>query len=143
MSNEKFVIEGGRPLSGTLTPSGSKNEALPALAATLLATEPVTLRNVPRIADIEVMIQVLRKLGIEVTEVDRHTFVFDPRNQHTSALDADLCRRIRASILFAGPLVAKTGQAQLPPPGGDVIGRRRLDTHFQALAALGANVTSW
>jgi UDP-N-acetylglucosamine 1-carboxyvinyltransferase len=138
VSNEKFVIEGGRKLSGTLTPSGSKNEALPALAATLLASEPVTLRNVPRIADIEVMIEVLRKLGVEVTELDRHSFLFDPRSLNTSALDPELCRRIRASILFAGPLVAKTGQAELPPPGGDVIGRRRLDTHFQALAALGA-----
>ncbi len=137
---EKFYIEGGTPISGTLTPSGNKNEALPVLAATLLTDEPVTLQNVPRIADIEVMMQLLRSLGVEITEHDRNTITFHAKDLGGGNLDPDLCALIRASILLAGPVLARIGEVILAPPGGDVIGRRRLDTHFQALSALGTTL---
>lgn len=136
---EKFIIQGGRRLSGRVRPSGNKNEALPCLAAVLLSEGPVTLRNLPRIADVEVMIDILRALGTEVTEHDPNTVTFRTAALRGPELDAALCRRIRASILLAGPMLARLGAVILPPPGGDVIGRRRLDTHFQALGALGAD----
>ncbi len=137
---EKFVIEGGHPLQGRIRPSGSKNEALPTLAAVLLADKAVTLRNLPQIADVLVMIDVLVNLGVVVEKLDTNTYRFDASGVKTTRLNPDLCARIRASILFAGPLLARHGSAILPPPGGDVIGRRRLDTHFQALTQLGGNV---
>jgi UDP-N-acetylglucosamine 1-carboxyvinyltransferase len=137
---ERFVIEGGKQLHGTVRPNGSKNEALPVLAACLLTSEPVMLKNLPRIADVEVMIEVLKSLGATVEELDRHTLRITSGELNTTVLDADLCRRIRASILFAGPMVARMGAVTLPPPGGDVIGRRRVDTHFLGLKALGARL---
>lgn len=137
---EKFVIGGRRRLTGSVTPGGNKNEALPVLAATLLTEEPVTLRNVPRIKDVAVMCQVIEKHGGTVEWIEDDVVRICTANFEAAALDHELCRKVRASILFAGPLVARFGRVELPPPGGDVIGRRRLDTHFQALQALGASV---
>jgi len=137
---DKFIIEGGTQLRGAVTPSGNKNAALPMLAATLLTDEPITLRNVPRIRDVEDMLALLASVGVEICEQDRHTLIFCARDIRTTELDHAICSRIRTSILFAGPMLARAGQIQLPPPGGDVIGRRRLDTHLHALRALGAEI---
>ncbi|MBM4370012.1 MAG: UDP-N-acetylglucosamine 1-carboxyvinyltransferase [Deltaproteobacteria bacterium] len=139
---EKFVIEGGSTIGGTLVPMGSKNEALPAIAATLLACEPVTLRNVPEIRDVHVMFQVLEALGAEVSHPEPNVYVVDTGNVEDWRLPAELCRRIRASILFAGAMLGRKGRVELPPPGGDVIGRRRLDTHFDGFTQLGARLTT-
>ncbi len=138
---EEFVIEGGHPLWGEVTPSGNKNAALPLLAACLLTSEPVTLRNVPQIRDVQAMRRLIESLGAVVEELDSNTWRITTKELIASHLDPDLCRRIRASILIAGPVVARAGTLRLPPPGGDVIGRRRLDTHILALRALGAKVT--
>jgi UDP-N-acetylglucosamine 1-carboxyvinyltransferase len=140
MNMEKFVIEGGYPLSGEMTPSGNKNEALPVLAATLLTDEEVHLSNVPRIRDVEVMCEVIQSIGGTVEWVSRNEVKICAKGLSTGELNPQLCQRIRASILFAGPLLARVGKVNLPPPGGDVIGRRRLDTHFHALEGLGARV---
>ena len=140
MNMEKFVIEGGYPLSGEMTPSGNKNEALPVLAATLLTDEEIHLSNVPRIRDVEVMCEVIESIGGTVEWVARNEVKICAKGLFTGDLDPKLCQRIRASILFAGPLLARLGKVVLPPPGGDVIGRRRLDTHFHALEGLGARV---
>lgn len=137
---EQFVIEGGTPLSGTVTPSGNKNAALPLLAACLLTTEPVVLRNLPRIRDVETMRQLICDLGAQVDEIEPHVWRIHARAVHKAQLDPDLCRRIRASILLAGPMLARHGEIELPAPGGDVIGRRRVDTHLLALEALGADI---
>jgi UDP-N-acetylglucosamine 1-carboxyvinyltransferase len=137
---EKFIIEGGTQLRGTVTPSGNKNAALPMLAACLLTDEPVTLRNVPRIRDVDDMLALLASLGVQITELGAHDLVIHARDIRTTELDREICSRIRTSILFAGPMLARMGQVRLPPPGGDVIGRRRLDTHMHALRALGAQV---
>jgi UDP-N-acetylglucosamine 1-carboxyvinyltransferase len=137
---EKFVIEGGRQLSGHVTPSGNKNAALPIIAASLLTEDPVTLKNVPRIRDVEDMLAVLAEIGVEITELDRHTLTLRAANIRSGRLNTALCAQIRASILFAGPLLARRGEVFLPPPGGDVIGRRRVDTHLVALRQLGASV---
>ena len=136
---EKFVIEGGRVLSGEITPAGNKNEALPVLAATLLATEKVTLENIPNIQDVQVMLKVIESLGAVVTHEGK-TVTVDPSGipDTGKVLDEGLSSKIRASILFAGPLLARFGSVKLPPPGGDVIGRRRLDTHFSGFQDLGA-----
>ena len=136
---EKFVIEGGVELKGEVTPAGNKNEALPCLAATLLTDQPVILSNLPRIQDVEVMVEILREMGSEATWLEENTL----RVTHSTdkvRLPAELCARIRASILFAGPLLGRQGEVELPPPGGDVIGRRRLDTHFLGFQALGAEI---
>src|SRR5215216_2773854 len=137
---QSFVIEGGRPLSGHVRAAGNKNGALPILAATLLATEPVTLRNVPRIRDVETMCELLADVGAEVEWTSRNDLVVDSSGAQKTELDAELCSRIRASFLLAGPLLARFGRASVPPPGGDVIGRRRLDPHIHALAELGAEI---
>lgn len=137
---EKFVIEGGHPLSGVIRPNGSKNEALPAIAATLLTDQPVILKNLPHIRDVEAMVNVLAATGAETEWLDRNTLKVTAKTIDKGELDKELCRVIRASILFAGPMLARMGHLILPPPGGDVIGRRRLDTHFQGLQALGANL---
>ena len=137
---EQFVIEGGHALRGTVTPSGNKNAALPILAGCLLTAEPVILHNVPRIRDVETMRQLICDLGATVEALDAHTWrVHTPRIAKSRA-DPELCRRIRASVLLAGPLLARHGDLELPPPGGDVIGRRRLDTHLLALEGLGAKI---
>lgn len=137
---EEFVIEGGIPLSGEVTPSGNKNAALPLLAACLLTDEPVILRNLPQIRDVLAMRKLIESLGAVIEELDVNSWRITTRELTASHLDPDLCRRIRASILIAGPVVARSGGVRLPPPGGDVIGRRRLDTHILALRALGAEV---
>jgi UDP-N-acetylglucosamine 1-carboxyvinyltransferase len=137
---EKFVIEGGVPLHGEITPSGNKNSALPILAAALLTTEPVVLHNVPAIRDVDAMRKLLASLGVGIEDLGASSWRITARAVRPADLDPDLCRRIRASILLAGPMTARTGGFRLPPPGGDVIGRRRLDTHILALKALGAKV---
>ncbi len=139
---EKFVIEGGQPLSGTLVPAGNKNAALPALAATLLTEEEVVLRNIPRIRDVEAMIDLLRALGVTAEWREDNTVALCAANVTHTELDSSLSERIRASFLLAGPLLARFGNACMPPPGGDVIGRRRLDPHLDAFRALGAHVKS-
>lgn len=137
---EKFLIEGGVPLHGEVTPAGNKNAALPLLAAALLTDEPVILRNIPRINDVRVMRMLLESLGVDFEDLDDTSWRVTARNLRLADLNPDLCRRIRASILIAGPLAARIGEFKLPPPGGDVIGRRRLDTHILALRALGVDV---
>jgi UDP-N-acetylglucosamine 1-carboxyvinyltransferase len=137
---QSFVIEGGRPLSGTVRAAGNKNGALPILAATVLASEPVTLRNVPRIRDVETMVELLVDIGADATWSAPNEVTVDASSVSKTALDPDLCREIRASFLLAGPLLARFGRCRVPPPGGDVIGRRRLDTHIHAFAALGVEV---
>jgi UDP-N-acetylglucosamine 1-carboxyvinyltransferase len=136
-----FVVEGRRRLHGTVRPSGNKNAALPILAATLLADGPVTVRNVPRIGDVETMLELLGEQGVELRWQDEHTLLADARGARPGDPDPALCARIRASILLAGPMLARFGRVRLPPPGGDVIGRRRVDTHLLALGRLGAEVS--
>ena len=135
---DKFIIQGGYPLSGEVTPSGNKNAALPLLASCLLTNEPVTLHNVPEIRDVQDMIALLQSLGVQAEKINSHTWKIQASNIRPADLSPDLCRRIRASILLAGPMVARTGELKLPPPGGDVIGRRRVDTHILAIRSLGA-----
>lgn len=137
---EKFIIEGGVPLRGEVIPAGNKNAALPLVAACLLTEEPVVLRNVPRIQDVLVMRKLIESLGAQVEDLDSTTWRITARDLRPADLDPDICRRIRASILVAGPLTARIHEFKLPPPGGDVIGRRRLDTHILALRALGVDV---
>jgi UDP-N-acetylglucosamine 1-carboxyvinyltransferase len=137
---EQFIIEGGQPLRGTVTPAGNKNAALPLVAACLLTSEPVILRNVPGIQDVLAMRQIVTQLGATVEDLGPHTWRLHTPRVSPAGLSAELCRRIRASILVAGPMLARHGQVVLPLPGGDFIGRRRLDTHLLALEALGATV---
>lgn len=136
----KYEIEGGFPISGTVRASGNKNAALPCIAATLLTAEPVTLRNIPDIEDVQVMFDILRFLGSTVERLGPNDWRVDTSGLKGSEIPVEQAKRIRAAILFAGPLLARTGRAVLAPPGGDVIGRRRLDTHFLALEELGARV---
>jgi len=135
---EEFIIDGGYPLTGEVTPSGNKNAALPLLAACTLTDEPVILKNVPEIRDVRSMLSLLSSLGVEIQQLAPHTLRIHAWQVRPADLDPDLCRQIRASILLAGPMVARAGELKLPPPGGDVIGRRRVDTHILALQALGA-----
>ncbi len=137
---EKFVIDGGQPLHGEVTPGGNKNAALPLLAACLLTEQPVTLHNLPRIRDVSDMRHLIESLGVQVEDLGDDSWRITARTVRPADLDPDLCRRIRASILLAGPMTARAGELSLFPPGGDVIGRRRLDTHILALQALGAEV---
>jgi UDP-N-acetylglucosamine 1-carboxyvinyltransferase len=137
---ESFVIEGGRPLTGTVRAAGNKNGALPILAACLLTHEPVLLYNVPRILDVDTMLALLRGVGADAEWVGPNEVRVHAADILTHELDAELCRRMRASFLLAGPLLARVGAASVPPPGGDVIGRRRLDPHIHAFAELGADV---
>ncbi len=139
---ESLVIEGGAPLSGTVQPAGNKNAALPIIAACLLTSYPVTLENVPRIRDVEAMLELIAEIGVEVEWLDVNTVRIWAADVTKTRLDPLLCERIRASILVAGPLLARFGAADVPPPGGDVIGRRRVDTHLMAFEALGAEVSS-
>ena len=134
------MIEGGRPLSGTVRAAGNKNGALPILAATVLASEPVTLANVPRIQDVETMVELLADIGADAAWTGPNEVTVDASGVTKTALDPELCREIRASFLLAGPLLARFGECLIPPPGGDVIGRRRLDTHIHAFAELGVEV---
>ncbi|HWA16672.1 MAG TPA: UDP-N-acetylglucosamine 1-carboxyvinyltransferase, partial [Gemmatimonadales bacterium] len=136
----RFLVTGGHPLKGTIRPAGNKNAALPVIAAALLATEPVVLHNIPRIKDVEILLALLQDLGATVEWSSTNTVRIDGKNVKPKALDPALSARIRASILLAGPLLGRFGSVTLPPPGGDVIGRRRVDTHFQAFVEMGAEV---
>lgn len=138
--SQRFVVEGGQPLRGTVRPAGNKNAALPMIAAALLGDGPSELTNVPRIRDVEVQLLLLQDLGADVAWTGPHSVRIDPAAVTAKPLDTALCARLRASILFAGPLLARFGRVTLPPPGGDVIGRRRVDTHFLAFERLGAEV---
>src|SRR3954451_17455711 len=137
---EKFIIEGGYPLSGTMSPAGNKNAALPALAACLLTEEEVVLRNIPRIRDVEAMCGLLERLGVSVEWREDNVVALRADEVDHTEVDAEWSERIRASFLLAGPLLSRFGSADMPPPGGDVIGRRRLDPHLDAFRALGADV---
>jgi UDP-N-acetylglucosamine 1-carboxyvinyltransferase len=137
----QYKVEGGIPIRGTIAASGNKNAALPCIAASLLAPEPVILRNIPDIEDTGVMLLILQALGASVEHIGEHDWKIDASHLTSTDIPAELSHKIRASILFAGPLVARTGKATMPPPGGDVIGRRRLDTHFIALTELGVRIT--
>lgn len=136
----EYIIEGGFPIKGTITASGNKNSALPCIAATLLTDEVVILKNIPAIEDTGVMFKILEALGAEVKKIDKHTWSVCCANVKEAEIPCDMAKKIRASILFAGPLLARLGKVVMMPPGGDVIGRRRLDTHFLALTELGARV---
>jgi UDP-N-acetylglucosamine 1-carboxyvinyltransferase len=138
----QYVIEGGHRLTGTIEPSGNKNAALPIIAAALLTEHPVTLDNVPRIRDTETLVELIRSVGASAEWQKPNTLAIHAKSIRAADLDPELCARIRASILLAGPLLARCGEVVLPPPGGDVIGRRRLDTHFLAFEQLGATVTA-
>ena len=138
----QYVVEGGHRLSGTIAPAGNKNAALPIIAAALLTEHPVTLENVPRIRDTETLVELVRSVGASAEWRERNTLLIHAKSIRAADLDPALCARIRASILLAGPLLARCGEVVLPPPGGDVIGRRRLDTHFLAFEQLGASVTA-
>ena len=138
MSSPQFIVEGGRRLSGTIRPTGNKNAALPIVCAALLTDEPVTLHNVPRIRDIESLLLLVRQAGATAEWTAANTLLITAKSVRGDTLDPELCKRIRASILLAAPLLARAGSVTLAPPGGDVIGRRRLDTHFLALEAMGA-----
>jgi UDP-N-acetylglucosamine 1-carboxyvinyltransferase len=135
----QFVVQGGHRLGGRIRPSGNKNAALPIVAAALLCDEPVYLENVPRIRDVETLVQLIQSVGAEATWTGRNSLTIHAKSLSAAALDPVLCRKIRASILLAAPLLARCGEIRLPPPGGDVIGRRRVDTHFLALEQLGAS----
>ncbi|MGH3110085.1 MAG: UDP-N-acetylglucosamine 1-carboxyvinyltransferase [Gaiellaceae bacterium] len=137
---QSFVIEGGRPLSGSVRAAGNKNAALPVLAASVLASEEVRLSNVPRIRDVESMVELLAQLGADVEWTGPNEVRVNSATVEKTSLDPGLSREIRASFLLAGPLLARFGRVTIPPPGGDVIGRRRLDTHVHAFTALGAEV---
>ncbi|MDR0302054.1 MAG: UDP-N-acetylglucosamine 1-carboxyvinyltransferase [Treponema sp.] len=136
----EYLIDGGVPLNGTIKVSGNKNAALPCIAAALLTDEQVILRNIPDIEDVRVMLDVFTALGGEVTTLQPNIHRLSMSNIKSSEIPAEQAKKIRASILFAGPLLARTGKVILPPPGGDVIGRRRLDTHFLVLTELGTKV---
>ena len=138
----EYHVEGGIPIKGTIHASGNKNAALPCIAAVLLSKEDIILRNIPDIEDTGVMIRILQSMGVTAEKIDDHAWKFNSSNLSGNAVPQDLGKKIRASILFAGPLIARCGKAVMLPPGGDVIGRRRLDSHFLALAELGARVTT-
>jgi UDP-N-acetylglucosamine 1-carboxyvinyltransferase len=137
---EKFVIDGGVPLCGTLVPAGNKNAALPILASAVLTDEEVVVRNVPRIRDVDAMLAILRSLGVDVSWRGPNELSLCAAAVGDVAVDEELAERIRASFLLAGPLLARFHRAVMPPPGGDVIGRRRLDPHLDGFRAMGATV---
>ena len=141
MAALQYVVQGGAKLSGSIRPSGNKNAALPIIAASLLAEEPVMLENVPRIRDVETLVELIRSAGVGADWTARNSLVINAKTVRSAELDPQLCRKIRASILLAAPMLARCGHVTLPPPGGDVIGRRRLDTHFLALERLGTKFT--
>jgi UDP-N-acetylglucosamine 1-carboxyvinyltransferase len=137
---ERFIVEGGRRLEGSIRPGGNKNAALPILAACILTDEPITLRNLPDIQDVRVMLQILEGMGTQVERLEKNVVRLHTKGECSSTPDPDLSRKIRASILLAGPLLARCGAAAVAKPGGDAIGRRRVDTHLLALEALGAQI---
>jgi UDP-N-acetylglucosamine 1-carboxyvinyltransferase len=136
----RYEVEGGSPISGKIKASGNKNSALPCIAATLLSDEPVILKNIPEIEDVHVMLKILKLIGSEVTRLAANTYKIHTQDIQHAEIPPELAKDVRASILFAGPMLARNGRVILPPPGGDVIGRRRLDTHFLAFQELGARI---
>lgn len=136
----EYLIEGGFPIKGTICACGNKNAALPCIAAALLTNETVTLHNVPEIEDTAVMLNILQSLGAKATRLEEHSWKIEAENIKNICIPKELSKKIRASILFSGPLLARCKKAEMLPPGGDVIGRRRLDTHFLALEALGVRI---
>jgi UDP-N-acetylglucosamine 1-carboxyvinyltransferase len=140
MPMERFVVEGGRRLEGTIRPGGNKNAALPILAACLLTDEPVVLRNLPDIQDVRVMLKILEGIGAHVERLEENVVRIHAKDDVSFEPDMELSRKIRASILLAGPLLARCGRATIAKPGGDAIGRRRVDTHLLALESLGAQI---
>src|SRR5271156_2009689 len=137
---EKFVIEGGVPLSGTMIPAGNKNGALPILASSVLTEDEVVVRNVPRIRDVDAMLDILSAIGVEVNWRGPNEVALCAAGVHEVEIEHELAELIRASFLLAGPLLARFHRAVMPPPGGDVIGRRRLDPHLDAFRLMGADV---
>lgn len=137
---DELIVEGGHPLRGTLSPSGNKNAALPVLAASLLTDAPVVLHNLPDIQDVQTMVSLLADVGVEAERLAPDSWRLHAHQVRVPAFDRERFSRIRGSILLAGPMLARLGHVQLPPPGGDVIGRRRVDTHFLAFQELGATV---
>jgi len=135
-----FVVDGGHALTGSIRPAGNKNAALPALCAAMLCPEPVTLENVPRIRDVETLLEIIESMGARVGWDEGNTVTVDASDVTVGRVDREMAVKIRASLLLAGPLLARFGEVELPPPGGDVIGRRRMDTHFLAFEALGGRV---
>ena len=138
----EYHVEGGFPIKGTIKASGNKNAALPCIAACILTKEPVILNNIPEIEDTGVMFDVLRSLGVSVEKLGPNSWKVEAKNIEKSEIPATFTKKIRGSILFAGPLVARSGKVIMSPPGGDVIGRRRVDTHFLALQELGVNISA-
>src|SRR5690242_8772696 len=136
---EKFVIDGGVPLCGTVIPAGNKNGALPILAASVLTTDEVVVRNVPRIRDVDAMLAILEDLGVRVEWRAEHEVALQASEIDDPRIDRKKAELIRASFLLAGPLLARFGYCEMPPPGGDVIGRRRLDPHLDAFRAMGGS----
>jgi len=137
---DKLIIEGQRPLKGIVTPSGNKNSMLPVLAASLLTDEPLIIENVPRIRDAETMLKLLGALGVQSKWLGDHELWLHAKEVRPEALDPEMFSEIRGSVLLAGPMLARAGKLTLPSPGGDAIGRRRVDTHLLALRALGAEI---
>jgi UDP-N-acetylglucosamine 1-carboxyvinyltransferase len=136
---DRFIIHGGHPLQGEVTPSGNKNAALPLLAACVLTDQPIILHNIPQIRDVLNMRALLESLGVQFDNLGSHSWRIQAKDIRPTELDPDLCNKIRTSLLLAGPMLARAGGMVLPPPGGDVIGRRRVDTHILAFEALGAD----
>ena len=136
---ERFIITGGVPLSGTVTPAGKKNAALPILAASVLTDETLEIVNVPRIRDVDFMLEILEGIGVQVAWRGENELSLCAADVDTATLETEVAEEIRASFLLAGPLLARFGRAEMPPPGGDFIGRRRLDPHIDGFRALGAN----
>ena len=137
-----FIIEGGHPLTGTITPQGAKNEALQVICATLLTSEKVTIHNIPDIRDVQNLIQLLRDIGVKVERLSKNDYTFQADDLNLAYLESDAfvrnCAELRGSVLMIGPLLARMGKAVITKPGGDKIGRRRLDTHFLGFEKLGA-----
>lgn len=138
MTGQRFEIEGGHPIGGAIAPAGNKNAALPLLAATLLTDEEVVLHNVPMIRDVKALLEILSGIGVSISDGGKGTIALKASGVNGAEADPKLAKQIRASILLAGPMLARRGRVRLPPPGGDVIGRRRIDTHVLGLEALGA-----
>src|SRR5687767_1878148 len=137
---ERFIVEGGRRLEGSIRPGGNKNAALPILAACVLTDEPVIVRNLPDIQDVRVMLQILEKMEANVEHLEPNVVRIQAKGDISYDPDVELSKKIRASILLAGPLLARCGRVAVAKPGGDAIGRRRVDTHLLALEALGAQI---
>ena len=139
---DQLIVEGGQQLAGTITPAGNKNAAQPALIATLLTDDEVILRNVPDIMDIRTILEILEEIGVSVTRMSPNEVSIRAGSLQKTSLHPALCKQVRGAFMFAGPLVARHGQAAIPRPGGDRIGRRRIDAHIQALEAMGAEVSA-